>query len=210
MRFTQFQAKLQLPCYRCWKVLQQQLSGKLYLMLHEKKQFCFPWAHRFFQDPLAILSIHSLLPPYHSKKYTNKATPTSSPPDIWTMWVWLVFPSHTIWLPSLSLLVPTKTWYTAHSSKCLDTFLQNTTVQKGARAPLRKMKEKCHLHGFLQITFTAPPACSKSPLLPPGQKKEKPQKLIKTENKPFRSHSFEHILVFLSKTHHSTINHKSP
>lgn len=96
------------------------------------------------------------------------------------------------------------------SQQCLDTFLQNTTVQKGARAPLRKMKEKCHLHGFLQITFTAPPACSKSPLLPPGQKKEKPQKLIKTENKPFRSHSFEHILVFLSKTHHSTINHKSP
>lgn len=53
-------------------------------MLHEKKQVCFLYAHRFFQDPLAILSIHSLLPPYHSEKYTNKATPTSSPLDTWT------------------------------------------------------------------------------------------------------------------------------
>lgn len=91
----------------------------------------------------------------------------------------------------------------------LDTFLQNTTVQKGARAPLR-IERKVASPWFPPNHIPAPPACSKSPLLPPGQKKEKPQKLIKTKNKPFRSHSFEHILVFLSKTHHSTINHKSP
>lgn len=63
----------------------------------------------------------------------------------------------------------------------LDTFLQNTTAQKRARAPLRKLKEKWHLHGFLQIKFTAPPACSKSPLLPPGQKKRKASEAHKNQ-----------------------------
>lgn len=126
------------------------------------------------------------------------------------MWVWVVFPSHTIWLPSLSLLMPTKTWYTAHSNKCTGYFSTKHHSAKKEQGLLWELKEKWHLHGFLQITFTAPPACSKSPLLPPGQKKEKPQKLIKTKKKPFRSYSFEHILAFLSKTHHSTINHKSP
>lgn len=141
----------------------------------------------------------------------NKATPTSSPPDIWTMWVWLVFPSHTIWLPSLSLLVPTKTWHTAHSTKCIGYISTKHHSAKRSKDSFEKNEGKVSSPWFPSNHIHCPLLQALSHLFfLPVKKKEKPQKLIKTKNKPFRSHSFEHILVFLSKTHHSTINHKSP
>lgn len=97
------------------------------------------------------------------------------------MWVWVAFPSHTIWLPSLSLQMPTKTRYIAHSSKCTGYISTKHHIAKKAKVPLRKLKEKWYLHGFLQIKFTAPSACSKSPLLPPGQKKRKASEAHKNQ-----------------------------
>lgn len=84
----------------------------------------------------------------------------------------------------------------------LDMFPQNAFMQKGAKAALKSSISMTSFkwHSLPLVHF-------KPPLHPPGQKKEKS---IKPRSKPFRSLSFEHIHVFLSKIHHSTINHKSP
>lgn len=123
--------------------------------------------------------------------------------------VCLVFPSHTIQLSSLSLLMPTKTWYITHSGKRIGYISTKHHSAKRSKGSFEKSKGS-GISIFSFKSHSLPLLRVLSHLFLLQDKKAKPQKLIK----PKKQSVWESLLwtypCFSKQNPSLCHNHKSP